>query len=133
MVGYSHTAGAAAHAFITGPNGMGMRDLGTLGGTGYYDLSYAFSINDAGQVVGFSDTATGDSHAFITGPNGAGMTDLNSLIDLPNGVILTSASGINNIGQVIAQAAIIPEPETSALLLAGLTVIGLMAQRKKTL
>ena len=43
-----YTAGDATHAFITGPDGMGMRDLGTLGGTD----SYAAGINDAGQVAG---------------------------------------------------------------------------------
>ena len=32
VVGYSYTAGGARHAFITGHDGMGMRDLGTLGG-----------------------------------------------------------------------------------------------------
>src|SRR3954447_14656730 len=55
VVGYSYTAGGTAHAFITGPNGMGMRDLGTLGGP------YVQGINDAGQVVGESS-----GHAFIT-------------------------------------------------------------------
>ena len=48
VVGWSDTAAGASHAFITGPNGVGMTDLGTLGG-GY---SYAYGINDAGQVVG---------------------------------------------------------------------------------
>ena len=32
VVGWSNTADASRHAFITGPDGTGMRDLGTLGG-----------------------------------------------------------------------------------------------------
>ena len=32
VVGSSITAAGAQHAFITGPNGVGMTDLGTLGG-----------------------------------------------------------------------------------------------------
>ena len=107
---------------------MDMRALGSLGGTGLYDSSGAFDINDAGQVVGYSDTAEGSRHAFITGPNGAGMTDLNSLVHLPYGVVLTDAYGINNAGQVIALA--IPEPEISALFVIGLALIGFMARRK---
>ena len=104
---------------------MGIKDLGTLGDT----YSIANGINDAGQVVGYSNVAGGAYHAFVTGPNGAGMMDLNSLVDVPGGLVLNWASGINNSGQVIAIA--IPEPEISALFLAGLALVGFIARRKK--
>ena len=97
-------------SFITGADGAGMTDLGSLGG----DYSSAHGINDAGQVVGvFAPLRPVRSHAFITGANGAGITDLNSLIDLTPGVVLRDANGINDSGQVIAMG--VPEPETYAL------------------
>jgi probable HAF family extracellular repeat protein len=131
VVGWSYTAGGAIHAFITGPNGIGMRDLGTLGGTDGFDFSRAFGINDAGQVVGDFVMVGGSTHAFVTGPDGAGMMDLNSLVDVPGGLVLTEAHGVNNSGQVIASAQVIPEPEIYALFLAGLAIVGLIARRKK--
>ena len=67
VVGVSYTEGDHRfHAFITGPDGVGMRDLGTL--TFGRDNSWAHGINDEGQVVGWSDTSGGARHAFITRP-----------------------------------------------------------------
>ena len=131
VVGYSGTPGDERHAFITGADGMGMRDLGSLGGNDSFDFSVVLGINDAGQVsYSSTSTAGGVQHAFITGPNGAGRTDLNSLVHLPGGMTLTEATGINNAGQVIAIAPI-PEPEIYALFLAGLGLIGFIGRQKK--
>jgi probable HAF family extracellular repeat protein len=125
-VGWYQQADRIYHAFITNASATELIDLVTPGGYG----SQAFGINDAGQVVGWFATAEGNHHAFVTGHNGEGMTDLDSLIDLPKGVSLTEATGINNNGQIIALG-VVPEPESYALMLAGLALMGTVVWRKQ--
>jgi probable HAF family extracellular repeat protein len=75
--------------------------LGSLGGkTGSTN-----GINQFGDVVGASQIASGTNHAYTW--NGGVLADLNNLVSTPltyNGaaVTLTSATGINNFGDIIA-------------------------------
>ncbi|MCK4660093.1 MAG: hypothetical protein KAV82_11280 [Phycisphaerae bacterium] len=67
VVGYSRFGtGWQSHAFLwemVGTNGV-MTDLGTLDDSYTYAYSYAYGINDVGQVVGYSTDASGYIHAF---------------------------------------------------------------------
>jgi probable HAF family extracellular repeat protein len=80
-----------------------MHDLGTLVGG---HNAWAYSINSNGVVVGWGDTAVrSNDHAFIYA-NGS-MTDLNKLLPgsvKASGVILTTATGINDVGQITGVA-----------------------------
>ncbi|WP_256326926.1 PEP-CTERM sorting domain-containing protein [Nitrosospira multiformis] len=57
------------------------------------------------------------------------MTDLNSLVELAPGTVLREAVAINNTGQVLVTA-LIPEPQSYALMLAGLILLGFVIRRK---
>jgi probable HAF family extracellular repeat protein len=97
VVGWSSFPDAEAHyeAFITGPDGLEMMSLGTLGGV----RSRAHDVNNSGQVAGWAETAGGDLRAFITGPNGLEMTDLGTF-----GGDYSFATGINDAGQVVGKS-----------------------------
>ncbi|MHC4664424.1 MAG: Ig-like domain-containing protein [Planctomycetota bacterium] len=83
-------------------DGEGMADLGTLGGSLHYGVAHG--INNWGDVVG------GSEHRAFRYVDGVGMQDLNYLIEPDPGDFfrteqpLTVAQGINDAGQIIAEA-----------------------------
>ncbi len=87
---------AFAHAFVS--SGGTMTDLGGLGYDAEGDSldSYAYGINDSGQVVGYANVLTSSgsttTHAFLD--SGGVMTDLGA-------GDASKALGINDAGQVI--------------------------------
>lgn len=139
VVGGSSTASSYIHhAFITGPDGIGMTDLGTLGGA----MSEAYSINDSGQAVGISQVSAYVTHAFLY--SDGVMLDLSALpVVVAAGWSDLTPRDINNHGQIVGYgnhfghteafllSSPVPEPQTFAMLLAGLSVLGFMTRRKK--
>lgn len=92
VVGSSYLdASDTDNAFVFTP-GVGMKNLGTLGGT----VSRANGINDSGQVVGFSQTTNNAARrAFVSNPGG-GMTELGGNLFLSD----SFASAINSRGEI---------------------------------
>lgn len=66
-------------------------DLGDLGGGG----TFAYDINNSGQVAGVSSTQDNVNHAFIWDEQ-SGIQDLD-----PNAILFSSASGINEAGDAV--------------------------------
>nr|WP_229224912.1 PEPxxWA-CTERM sorting domain-containing protein [Duganella violaceicalia] len=104
-------------------------------------------INRSGWAVGAAELSNGMSHATLY-ENGS-VFDLNSLVDPSLNVTLTAAGGINDKGQIVATACTgvwngcsvvllnplaappVPEPETYAMLLGGLGVVGVAVRRRR--
>jgi probable HAF family extracellular repeat protein len=99
----SATGGEAVHAFLSpaplSAGAIGMRDLGTLGGS----FSYGMSINANNHVVGYSTTNNVDSrvHAFLS--DGKTMKDLGTLSGKFGSALedQSVALGVNNGDQVV--------------------------------
>jgi probable HAF family extracellular repeat protein len=148
IVGVSGVEGGARHAFVTGANGAGMIDIGTLGGN--FTLSEALDINDDGLVVGVSSTTGFTDRAFLF--DGTAMLDLNDLIDptdpLFSDLILEKALAINDDGQILVtgsrrsdltpltfiltpeeDVADVPEPMSLVLAFGGLVGLGCLHRR----
>jgi probable HAF family extracellular repeat protein len=93
IAGYAETAVAADDAFITGPDGGPMRDLG-IGPD-----SFANAINNNGQVAGTAYNTSNGTYAFVTTTNGGAATQLGNL-----GGTNAAAFGVSNAGQVVGWA-----------------------------
>jgi probable HAF family extracellular repeat protein len=109
VTGYSAGSGwGSSSGYITGPNGVGMTDLGALGGSG----SFAYGINVDGRVVGSSTSPSWCVHAFMTGPNGQPMTDIGN--QFAN--VKSTANAINASGQVVGYYNMPPDTPFTAFM-----------------
>ena len=102
----SATTTDTIHAFLSpspvGANAIGMRDLGTLGGT----FSYGMAINAKNHVVGYSTVNKVDSRVHAFWFNGNGMKDLGSLAPNSSNPLedQSVALGINSSDRVVGYA-----------------------------
>jgi probable HAF family extracellular repeat protein len=136
---YNHVAGystiktndARFHAFLH--DGTKMIDLGSLGWKGTdSDVSVALGVNSSDQVVGYSYLPTvGEMPlqqvAFLWNRNsttrGPAMVNLNKLVTGTKDYLLTSAVGINDSGQIVANAYHIESGTVHSVLLTRVTPV----------
>jgi probable HAF family extracellular repeat protein len=99
----SATTAETVHAFLSpspvGASAIGMRDLGTLGGT----FSYGMAINAKNHVVGYSTINKVDSRVHAFWFNGNGMKDLGSLAPNSSNPLedQSVALGVNSADRIV--------------------------------
>jgi probable HAF family extracellular repeat protein len=100
VTGYAYSGSTQYRAFVSDATTNTMTDLGTLGGA----RAQGLGINTSGQVVGTSLISNGTWHGFVYS-NGQ-ILDLNSLLSASDAAtyVITSAAGINDNGQIVANA-----------------------------
>lgn len=124
--------------FLTAPDGGEVSYLDTFGGS----FNQVMGLNNLGQVVGHAQDEFGIYHAYFTGPNVQGIFDLDHEQDiLDAGWSNIRLAAINDLGQIAGTGnhngirrpfllTPVPEPETYALMLAGLSVLGFVRRHK---
>jgi probable HAF family extracellular repeat protein len=96
VVGYSQIASGDRHAFLY--SGGVMTDLGTLPGGAY---SKALGINNSGLIVGEANVTADQQNPFAMMYDGTTMINLNDLLPQDSGWMLSTATAINDNGQII--------------------------------
>jgi probable HAF family extracellular repeat protein len=146
VVGWSTNAGGNLAQGFFYSNGK-MNSVGFLKGT-YDGNNVLYAVNDSGQAVGNANNTSGSANVALLYANGK-LFNLNTLTTGPLSayVTLTVATGINDLGQIIADGidsrtgdnngylltpvSSVPVPATAWLLLSGLVGVGLVAHRRR--
>lgn len=110
IAGY-YDAGLRNRVVLWQPSGE--TDLGSLAEVGY---SFAYGLNDRGDVVGMAVDSRGSNQGFLrAGGSGGAMVNLNTLLAPGSGAEVTTARAINVYGQIAGSATI--AGQTRAVLL----------------
>jgi probable HAF family extracellular repeat protein len=130
---------SVGHATLWNTNDGTITDLFTLGGAS----SVAKAINSSGQIVGYSYLANSPGMRAAIWTDGVA-ADLNSFLDASAaGWVLVEAMGINDSGWIAGNAingdgkqhafllTPVPEPQSYALALLGVGVLGWVARRRR--
>ena len=150
IAGYARISTSTDNYYAAIWSGATFTVLGGLDGSSW--SSFANALNNVGQVVGYTyigdgNTMSGSTHKHAVLWNGNTATDLNSFLDASSvsaGWVLTQANGINDNGWIVGDAintltgethafqlAAVPEPETYAMMLAGLAFVGFTTRRRR--